>query len=512
MAKDQAPRVRKGRKRGATSEPGKGPPLPPRPRRPRTPNAGKAPTPRVPDGKPRKLDEPSKESGAEPMPNDPQGEDPVVFSTYTPGADDGFAGFSVSDNVPDATGADGGEMGVVLRAYNAYLDVSTDRGLTFKRYDPRTFFTASLGAGLSGDQVIIYIPRIDRFVWFMQHSKSASGEGAFRLAVATPQAIRNDPKFAWTSFDFIAGDFGDSTQDLDFPDLVASAGFLYVGTDVFAAPASPGAKAKAVGRLIFRVPLDDLKTTSIGFTWVKITDILGTLKAKFAQGSTPGALWSGHQDNSTLRIWEWPDSSTSSPASHDVDVATWDNTVANITSTAPDGSTDWLTNLSGSIRNQVLGAARRGDDLWLAWTAGKGDGGAGGFSFPHPHVRVAQVNVSNWTLKSEMQVWNSAHAFAYPVLNVNGRGEVAIGVGFGGPPMNPDSAFGIIGDFVVWFVNGSDRALMRWGDYLAIRRDSRSDDLFAGFGYFTMNTTKRTVGYLFNPYYVRFGRKSLSPP
>jgi hypothetical protein len=193
-------------------------------------------------------------------------------------------------------------------------------------------------------------------------------------------------------------------------------------------------------------------------------------------------------------------------------VATWDNTPANLTSTAPDGITDWLSNLSTSIRNQVLGATRTGDDLWLAWTAGKGDGGAGGFSFPHPHVRVARVNVTNWTLTSEMQVWNSAHAFAYPVLNVNGRGEIAIGVGFGGPPMNPDSAFGIIGDFVVWFVNGSDRALTRWGDYLAIRRDGRSNDLFAGFGYFTMNTTKTTAGYLFNPYYVRFGRKSLSPP
>lgn len=61
-------------------------------------------------------------------------------------------------------------------------------------------------------------------------------------------------------------------------------------------------------------------------------------------------------------------------------------------------------------------------------------------------MRVAQIDITNWTLKSEMQVWNSAHAFAYPVLGANARGEIAIGTGFGGPPMNPDSAFAIMGD------------------------------------------------------------------
>lgn len=510
MADERRPEVVEGKsKRGRRAVPGKGPPPSPKPRRPRTPNSRKT-APRVPTGKPVPLDEPSPESGAEPMPNDPEGRDPVVFTTYTPGPDDGFPGFAVSDNVPDATGADS-EAGVVLRAYNTYLDVSTDRGQTFKRFDPRTIFTDPLGAGISGDQVILHVPRIDRFVWFMQHTKSGSGEGAFRIAVAATGDVKSDPTTAWTTFDFVAGDFGDNTQDLDYPDLAAGAKFLYVGSDIFAAPTSASAKPKAVGRLVFRIPLEDLKTGSIGFTYTKVTDVNGSLKAKFAQGSSGGALWSGHKDNNTLRIWEWPDSASSGPSSHDVGVATWSNTATDLTSIAPDGTTDWLSNLSTSIRNKVIGATRSGNDVWLAWTAGKGDAGAGGFSFPHPHVRVAQVDATNWTLKSEMQVWNKKHAFAYPVLNANGKGEIALGVGFGGPPMNPDSAFGIIGDFVVWFVNGSDRALMRWGDYLAIRRDARNEALFAGFGYFTMKTTKRTAGYLFNPYYVRFGRKSVSP-
>lgn len=443
------------------------------------------------------------------MPNDPEGRDPVVFSTYTPGDDDGFAGFAVSDGVPDGTG-DNAEPGVVLRAYNTYLDVSVDRGNTFKRYDPRTIFTQPLGSGISGDQVILYVPAAERFVWFMQHSKSGSGEGAFRIATAAPRDVRNDPTRAWTFFDFVAGDFGDATQDLDYPDLVATGRFLYVGTDIWGAPPA-GGKPPAVGRLVLRIPVADLQTAFVNWNYFKVTDVTGTLKAKFAQNSGDRALWSGHKDTSALRIWDWQDSSSTGPSSHDVDVARWSGKPVDLTSTAPDGTTDWLSNLAGSIRDKVIGAARNGNDLWLAWTAGKGDAGAGGFSFPHPHVRVAQVDLGAWKLKSEMQVWNSAHAFAYPVLGANGRGEIAIGLGFGGPPMNPDSAFGIIGDFVVWYVNGSDRALTRWGDYLAIRRDMRNEALFAGFGYFTMKTSKRTAGYLFNPFYLRFGRKSVSP-
>lgn len=76
------------------------------------------------------------------------------------------------------------ESGVILRAYNTYLDVSIDNGQIFKRYGPRTIFTTALGGGISGDQVILFVPKVDRFVWFMQHSKAASGEGAFRIAVA----------------------------------------------------------------------------------------------------------------------------------------------------------------------------------------------------------------------------------------------------------------------------------------------------------------------------------------
>jgi hypothetical protein len=50
-----------------------------------------------------------------------------------------------------------------------------------------------------------------------------------------------------------------------------------------------------------------------------------------------------------------------------------------------------------------------------------------------------------------MQIWNPDYAFAYPDLSVNAAGDVAVGVAFGGSSDFADAAFGIIGDFVVWF-------------------------------------------------------------
>ena len=65
---------------------------------------------------------------------------------------------------------------------------------------------------------------------------------------------------------------------------------------------------------------------------------------------------------------------------------------------------------------------------------------------------------------------------------------------------------GIIGDYVVWFQNGSTRTVQRFGDYLTTRPHQRNQSLFAGFGYFVTSVSGDASKCKYNPIYVRYGR------
>src|SRR5438270_10003270 len=235
----------------------KGAPFPPVPRRRRTDKQERRRliVPTAP--KKIRLDEPSKPADTAGAGDpDPKGNpDPVDFHHDGPATGDGNK--SIKDNAADLSGADS-KRNVVMQSANWYCNVSTDGGTTWKQLDPTTVFPAGLGGGFCCDQIVVYVSRIDRFVWLMQHSKSGTGEGAFRLASASSQSVKNDPT-AWTFWDFVAGDFGDATTDMDYPDLAYSSNFLFVSTDVF----------KAGGRLVLRIPLHELAaggTINFGYT------------------------------------------------------------------------------------------------------------------------------------------------------------------------------------------------------------------------------------------------------
>jgi hypothetical protein len=111
-----------------------------------------------------------------------------------------------------------------------------------------------------------------------------------------------------------------------------------------------------------------------------------------------------------------------------------------------------------------------------------------------------------------MQVWNAQYSFGYSTLSVNSDNEVAIAVGWGGPSDEADTAFGIIGDFVVWYRDGSTATVDdpsgsgkgRWGDFLRTHRSNRASSQWDGFGYFTVTDTGGNV--LESPFHLRYGR------
>jgi len=169
----------------------------------------------------------------------------------------------------------------------------------------------------------------------------------------------------------------------------------------------------------------------------------------------------------------------------------------------PDGN-DWLT-LGVANVSAVLS---HGDDLWIAWDAAASKPGDNPF-YPNAHVRIAQAKVSTWNVVSEMQVWNKDYAFAYGTLAVNPAGDIGYGVAVGGKSDYPNSCFGILGDFIVYYRDTSDttaqgNGIPRWGDYITVRPSLITQDKFAAFGYFTKK--KSGGGNFQTPYYLQYGR------
>src|SRR6266536_3286783 len=102
---------------------------------------------------------------------DPRG-DPVRFFTY--GRPGKVGPKNAATNAVDLSGADS-EAGIVLLSGNWFCNYSVNLGSTFTSMDPTTVFPAWKGHAFCCDQVVTYVPSIDRFVWFMQHAADGKG-------------------------------------------------------------------------------------------------------------------------------------------------------------------------------------------------------------------------------------------------------------------------------------------------------------------------------------------------
>lgn len=129
---------------------------------------------------------------------DPPG---VVFTTIQP------LNLAGGSTVNEPSGAAGG--GIVFVSANWYAAYS-DGGGAFTQLDPTTIFPNDLG-GYCCDQIVQYVPSVDRFIWYLQY-----GAGG-RIAAASPAGIRASGGTAWTYWDFSAASLG--FGGFDFPDL-----------------------------------------------------------------------------------------------------------------------------------------------------------------------------------------------------------------------------------------------------------------------------------------------------
>lgn len=399
---------------------------------------------------------------------------------------------------PDPTAAASGtSSNVVLATGNLYMKYSTDGGTTFTTItNLSTVFGDQPDGGYCCDQVVHYIPSIDRFVWLIQTNRGKDATGALtanrlRIAWARPADVAANFNTAWTWFDVTSGFLGLGNDWLDFPDLSTSDGYLYASVD----------DVTAGGLVVMRISYKDMQLAPgnvVTWDFTHPNDAKSAVASHLVQNAAGAMYWAGHDDTSHLRVFSWADGansySWSAPKPHN----TYSNT--NYTSKAPDGQYWYAPRPNG---DNVTTAVHRPGELWFAWTAGRDT------NFAHPYVVIAQLNDSSLDVVRELEVWNPDHTYAYPALAVNpASAEVAISLMWGGGgKYYMNHAVGFLGDFVVWITTASDATFSldsttpgitgcddasggavagrctRSGDYLSLRRVGNSSGLFGTLGY-----------------------------
>ncbi len=436
-------------------------------------------------------------STPQPMPPGGGGAAGVVFTDFDPlGTLSGTVG-----TPPDMNAARAGA--VAMLSYNTNVLLSTDGASTWTLLNPTTIFPSTpttdatgtlLDNGLCCDQILQYVPQIDRFIWLMQFCGSGttgclSGINRVRIAAASPQQIINSGGTAWTYWDLLSGTFNLGTTTMDYPDLAVGDNFLYFSAD-----------AVGTGLLVTRIPLSQIQNSqTINIDYTTPADSAVAYGGHLSQDTGNTVFWAGHNSNSQIRVFTLPEGS-GQYSWRDVNINSWPN--GTISSLAKDGTTDWLQFLGTSFPgNAVLGLTRRApNEVWFAWTAASGSG------FKQAHVQVLELNISNYTVIAQWQIWNDNYAFAFPSLSTSGKAEVGISLAWGGNQDWGNHAVGFLGDFIVWYPEASDTAITRWGDYVSVRRNVPDPLLFDASGYAVLKQTPPATGIRFDPYYIQFGR------
>lgn len=447
----------------------------------------------------------------------PGAQGPVTFRTFTGSTRSGTW-------PPDCSGARGGD--VVIMSGNLWLKISTDRGASFTDLDFTKLFAADTTyGGWAGDQVIHYVPSIDCFVLYVQSYAPSSGprtnQNVVKIALASPADLvkyKGGKQAWWRQWDFTSDTFGLGATWMDFPDVSYGQHYLFVNTNLIDGGG---------GKLFFELPLADLAAgRGFGFLYARLAD--GYVGSPVQNIAGDDSYFAGHVDNGTMRIfhsrggdlnYDWRDRRLKS---------NWPITTDNdIVSAAPDWN-DWV-----SEDHRIIGATRRRNELWFAWTATTGDGGSGGFKFPQAHVQIAKFDLDqDYQCVDQTQVWNADNAYCYPSLTTNSDDEVGISLAWGGGGKFYGShAVGILGDFVVWYGEASDETSLRqqqdaagnpltnpdgtpklysrWGDYVHVRLAQPDTRFFSAFGY---AVHKDPSGERMQFLYVEFGRETIPPP
>jgi hypothetical protein len=399
-----------------------------------------------------------------------------------------------SGGTNEPSGAQAGN--VIFSTSNFAAAVSFDGGLTFHDLDPTVYSGAANAAtdgGFCCDQIVEYLPSIDRFVWLMQYWKNSLSVNKLRVITFHPSDVTATGINSWIYTDFISTDLGLGNG--------FDAGDLSVGNSQLFLSVNDPESGKGVQ--VIRIPIAALNVVGSYTYWhTNSADGATAYLSRIAQNAGDTAYWAGHSILGTqMQIFRWPESDNSYYWTF-ITIDDWPTDASQQNAPCAGAKTgSWAYGVS--FTRVLAGTRRTSNELWFAWFAGSGGG------FPHVQVQVVQLNVANWpnlSLIKQWQIWNPNFAFAYPALWTNQCGDVGVAVAFGSGPYNSSSAVGIatsdgILTQTVYYAKLSDACTGRFGDYFTVRSDG-------GVGFIGFLTEAEAVssGLQMVPRYMEFGR------
>ena len=378
----------------------------------------------------------------------------------------------------------------ILMTGNWYAARSTDRGSTWAHMNPSTYFP-SVDGGFCCDQTVVYDHSRDITIWLLQYIKQ-SGTNTLRVAVKNGPTLANN---AWHWYDFkpdqVNGNW--AGEWFDYNHVALSNSFLYVGTNVFSAANDTFTRA-----VVMRLPLDALANAQgFGFNYFSTTQN-GSLRC--TQGGTDRMYFASHNNLSEIRLWEWPENSTTLQV-WDIGVSLWSG--GPYSAPANSGG-DFMGRTDGRITGGWVGKGQIGF-MWTAAAMG---------SRTMPHIRVARIDETTKNLIDEPDIWNTRFAFAYPDVCPNDRGDIGVSMLVGGGPFALSPVVGMRNDADTnWRLRapifGTDMpAGGNAGDYTTVRRHSPGGLTWLAAGYSLQGGSGRAN---VQPRVVHFGRKGFTP-
>jgi hypothetical protein len=336
---------------------------------------------------------------------------------------------------------------VVVYTGNWSAAFSVDSGSTFNSMNPNVICGA-WGETLCCDQVVIYIPQIERFAWLLQ-----TNAGNYVLAIATPEAVAQSGERAWASY-HIQSTLFDPATGMDFPEVAVGPNFLYITFNL-------------VGKnsVVMRIPLRELADLApLGFEYFRAA---GNYWVRPVQNVDGIASFVCLNSASEIRVFRWPEN-TNWIWQFDLPIQTIPT--ENFLVKGPEGD-DWLGPTS-KVDWHIYGATQTGPELWVAWNGARRVSGRDADTFVYPHIGLAIIGVEGpvGRLIDQRYVWNPDYGFAWPALATNGNGEVGLSFCWGGSRDYPQHGVAMLtGPAVSFVATTAGRSTGAGGHYISVR-------------------------------------------